>query len=317
MAHYKETLKQTISHLPSDWLRLTTHRLDIYNEKLAKVEFLEKFENLSDKNESNLSELPTAFDYIRLGHPLSCVLEWALAKDLELNPNSVISFSSQAMPILAILRKNKFLNKKTRLVTRGDLPSYFNPEILKKVYSYDLEVLKVEQLSNLPAFDGSTIVVNGGCDSKADFVVNIYPGLGSVILVMDNDADYIKQIQHLRRRESIAMTPHNSLSVLKSLVGESLPKISQVDKTSLEKIIQAITQTSAPVALGSCGLSVQYSIMMGLIHQANENHEGKDIQFIVPPNCDGGTNDHARRVAAWVDNVAIVDFPVARGNDMV
>ena len=39
-------IKNTIENMPSDWLNLTTHRLDIYNEKLAKTQFLEQFENL-------------------------------------------------------------------------------------------------------------------------------------------------------------------------------------------------------------------------------------------------------------------------------
>ena len=109
--------------MPSDWLRLTTHRLDIYNESLAKVEFLEKFEKiiekssevLADELSDGLKELPTAFDYIRLGHPLSCLLEWAIAKTKEIDAESVISFSSETMPILAVLRKNLLENKEYEL----------------------------------------------------------------------------------------------------------------------------------------------------------------------------------------------------------
>jgi hypothetical protein len=62
--------------MPAGWLNTTTHRLDIYDEKLAKTEFLEQFETLFNDNNSELlalSELPTAYDYIRLGHPLSCI----------------------------------------------------------------------------------------------------------------------------------------------------------------------------------------------------------------------------------------------------
>ena len=55
---------------------------------------------------------------------------------------------------------------------------------------------------------------------------------------------------------------------------------------------------------------------MGLIDDALENHKGKAIKFIVPPNCYGGTNDQARRVAACLPNVEIVDLPVDGGNDM-
>ena len=65
-------IKDVLENMPSDWLNLTTHRLDIYNEELAKVQFLEQFEALYNSNNSDasvLNELPTAFDYIRLGHP--------------------------------------------------------------------------------------------------------------------------------------------------------------------------------------------------------------------------------------------------------
>ena len=57
--------------------------------------------------------------------------------------------------------------------------------------------------------------------------------------------------------------------------------------------------------------------MMGLIHDALENHKGKDIKIVVPPNCYGGTNDQARRVAACIDNVEILDLPVDGDDDMV
>jgi hypothetical protein len=57
--------------------------------------------------------------------------------------------------------------------------------------------------------------------------------------------------------------------------------------------------------------------MMGLIHDAVEKHKGKAIKIIVPPNCYGGTNDQARRVAACIDNVEIVDLLVDGDNDMI
>ena len=50
-------IKDVLENMPTDWLNLTTHRLDIYNEKLAKKEFLEQFEILFHKNNSDLSDL--------------------------------------------------------------------------------------------------------------------------------------------------------------------------------------------------------------------------------------------------------------------
>ncbi len=88
-------------------------------------------------------------------------------------------------------------------------------------------------------------------------------------------------------------------------------------KSSVLSTIQEITGTKAAPLVASSGLSVQYAILMGLVHHARENHQGKSIKIIVPPNCYGGTNDQARRVAAALEQVEIVDFPVDAGNDMV
>jgi len=101
-------IKDVLENMPASWLSLTTHRLDIYDEKLAKTQFTDQFELLFNDNNSDssaLSELPTAYDYIRLGHPLSCVVEWAIAKVNTLEPKNVICFSSKTTPILAVLRK--------------------------------------------------------------------------------------------------------------------------------------------------------------------------------------------------------------------
>ena len=71
-------IKEVLENMPTDWLNLTTHRLDIYDESLAKTQFLEQFESLFISNNSGnttLYDLPTAYDYIRLGHPLSSILE--------------------------------------------------------------------------------------------------------------------------------------------------------------------------------------------------------------------------------------------------
>jgi hypothetical protein len=62
---------------------------------------------------------------------------------------------------------------------------------------------------------------------------------------------------------------------------------------------------------------MQYAIVMGLIHDAQENHEGKPIKIIVPTNCYGGTNDQARRVAACSDNIEVMDLLVDGDQNMV
>ncbi len=123
-------IKDALSNMPTDWLNLTTHRLDIYNEKLAKTQFLDTFENLYKNNNSEpsaLSELPTAYDYIRLGHPLSCILEWGIANLNDIKADNVISFSSQTGPVLSILRTNLLEKQKDpKLYIPGDLSRNFS-----------------------------------------------------------------------------------------------------------------------------------------------------------------------------------------------
>ena len=324
-------LKDVLRNIPTGWLNLTTHRLDIYDEKQAKTQFLEQFEILFNTNNSEslaLNELPTAYDYIRLGHPLSCVLEWGIAKLHQLKSNNVISFSSQTMPVLAILRKNLFDKKRTQIIYTGELPDFFDVEVLQHIYAYKFDVKHVEKADAISEFKGSTIFIsnqdaiyNVDLNPNIDFFINIDPHLGSVIVVNgEQNESYISEIQHVRRRESIAMTPANCLAALKVLTGESSfdHKNSHIETNKSEVLdsIAAITGTNIKSLVGSSGLSIQYAIMMGLIHDALEKHKGKAIKFIVPPNCYGGTNDQARRVAACIDNVEVVDLPVDAGYDM-
>jgi len=325
-------IKDVLENMPTSWLNITTHRLDIYDERLAKTQFLDQFERLFQANNSKsseLNELPTAYDYIRLGHPLSCVLEWGIAKLNHLKSENVISFSSKTIPILAILRKNLLNHKNTRILYTGKLPAFFDAEIVKDVYGYKFELDKVEELDTISKFNGSTILISRQDKISSintvlniDFFINVHSHLGSVIVVNGNQNEtYISDIQHVRRRETIAMTPNNCLVALNSLIVqttfENQKSNNEINKIAVLNSIKDVTGTIAKPLVASSGLSIQYAIMMGLIHHAQENHKGKAIKFIVPPNCYGGTNDQARRVAACINTVEVVDLPVDGDNDMV
>lgn len=325
-------IKDVLKNMPTGWLSITTHRLDIYDEKQAKTQFLDQFENLYKNNNSDseaLNELPTAYDYIRLGHPLSCVLEWAFSNLNNLKPENVISFSSKTVPVLAVLRKNSLDNINTQINYTGELPEFFNAEIIKNVYGYKFELKQVEKAEDVIPFNGTTILISqqdeisiNAINSNIDFLITLHSNLGSVLFVNGSQNEsYISDIQHVRRRETIAITPDNSLTVLNSLVGKSTNEISkgnkEADKRSVLNSIKEVTGTTTKPLVGSSGLSIQYAILMGLVHDAKENHKDKAIKIIVPPNCYGGTNDQARRVAAVIDNVEIVDLLVDGDNDMV
>ncbi|MGJ8658679.1 MAG: cystathionine beta-synthase [Cellulophaga fucicola] len=325
-------IRDVLDNMPTDWLNLTTHRLDIYDEKLAKTQFLDQFKVLFNNNNSKpsaLNQLPTAYDYIRLGHPLSCVLEWGIANLHRLKSENVISFSSKTIPVLAILRKNLFDQKNTQVLYTGELPDFFDADVLKSVYGYKFELKKVDAASSVSDFNGSTVFISQQnkfntteLNSNIDFYINCYANLGSVLLVNgEENASYISDIQHVRRRETIAMTPENALTALKALTEQStivtINSSKETNKPLVLNSIKDITGSTTKPLVASSGLSIQYAIMMGLVHDALVNHKGKAIKFVVPPNCYGGTNDQARRVAACINNVEIVDLLVDGDNDMV
>ena len=321
-----------LKNMPQDWLNLTTHRLDIYNEEFAKTQFLANFTNLFKQNNADtsaLENLPTAYDYIRLGHPLSCILEWTIANLTHQNPENIICFSSKRMPILAILRKNILERKKTQILYIDKIPGFFDAEIIKSIYGYEFEIQKIASVKDVNAFDGSTIFIsqksvisNFKNNENIDFFINFNDHLGSILLINgDKNNYYTSDIQHVRRRETIAMTPTNTLIVLQALVSENAVHSDKTEISSNKKIvldtIKTITGTSIKPLVASSGLSMQYAIMMGLIDDAQDNHPEKPIKFIVPPNCYGGTNDQARRVAACLKNVEIIDLPVDGNHNMV
>ena len=329
-------LKDVLDNMPADWLTLTTHRLDIYDESQAKTQFLDQFDSLYRDNNSEASalyDLPTAYDYIRLGHPLSSVMEWAVANSYDISSNNVISFSSRVTPLFAILRKNLLDKKGTVVYHTGGLPSSFDAEVVRDVYGYQFELKEVAADSPvLHSGDSSAVYISETQDICAfnlssseiqgiDFYLNVNADLGSILVVNGNkNENYISEIQHVRRRETIAMTPSNSLVALKKLVGIPIDAADgnpKDDKASVLSSIKEITESNTPAVVASSGLSMQYAIVMGLIHDARINHPGKDIKIIVPTNCYGGTNDQARRVATCIDNVEIVDLLVDGDNDMV
>lgn len=313
-------IKNVLNNIPNGWLKLTTHRLDIYNESLAKIEFLEKFEALKNITEptrlkTELENLPTAYDYIRLGHPLSCVLEWFIASKLNLSHQNVISFASTNMAIFSILRKNKLSNNNTNIVSK-QLPTSFDEKTLKEVYGYQFD------LNNEESDDLSIEVITMGqiIESKreTDFTLGFDEKLGSIIICNSSrSTDYIGDIQHVRRRESIAMTPVDCFNSLKKLILNETYLTSDTSSETLTKELQSITNTKGEILFASSGLSMQYAITLGLIENAFQTYPDKKIKIIVPPNCYGGTNDQARRVAASIRNVEVLDLPVDSGNDMV
>ena len=110
---------------------------------------------------------------------------------------------------------------------------------------------------------------------------------------------------------SVAVTPPYAERMLQEMIGrnpDSLEVITSDDWQNIASAVHENTGSQVQPLLASSGLSTQYAIMMGLLDHAREHHPKKFIHFLIPPNCYGGTNDQARRVAALCDDVSIVIF---------
>ena len=229
---------------------------------------------------------------------------------------------------MAVLRKNLLDNKNTLITYSGALPEAFDAAIIKNIYGYQFELKEISSVKDIPSFDGSVVYISEqenvcdfNLDNSADFIINYNNHLGSILVVNgDKNAAYNSEIQHVRRRETIAMTPANTLIALQQLVDPASISYDHENTSNTAIVIETIkniTESKTNAIVASSGLSIQYAIVMGLIHEAMDQYPGKDIKVIVPPNCYGGTNDQARRIAACLDNVEVMDLPVDGEHDMV
>lgn len=324
------SLTSIIASMPNDWLSLTTHRLDIYDESQAKKQFVEQLVDLVEANKlskESLERLPTAFDYVRLGHQLSSVYEWGIAQINDLQAEQVISFASQTMSLFAVLRTNAEKKQKTVIYHDCALPQKWFDQSVHNVYGYSFETQSVSSGMEIPSTEEHTCVYvtknifqEKFPSGAAHITIHLHT-YGSTLLIHElaKSDMWISKIQHVRRRETIAVTPPYSLRMIQELVGEPAQPIETVTEEDWKAIETAVFENTGACLrplVATSGLSIQYAILMGLIHNARLHHHGKSIKFLIPPNCYGGTNDQARRIAAMIEDVEVLDLPVDDGNEM-
>ena len=343
-----DTVKKVLANLPTSWVELTTHRLDIYDESQAKSQFLDSLQSLAEGDDftaDKLNNLPTAYDYIRLGHQLSSLLEWQLAQINGVSAEQVISFTSKTMPLLAILRDNTIAKKNTHIYfhTHTSISSPLSSPLLDKrldearlsdVYGYDYQIHRIDNLADIKEHADESVILVTDSDltkplladatqNRVSACVNVHPEFGSVMVIygdLDSANQMVKSVQHVRRRETIAMSPKNCLSLLNIINGKEALPIEACSQENVGKVYKAIadnTGSKVKPLVASSGLSIQYAILMGLVEQAQTLYPNKPINLILPPNCYGGTNDQARRISQLISDVSIVDLPVDSGKNLV
>jgi cystathionine beta-lyase/cystathionine gamma-synthase len=341
---FLNSVKDLLKNLPKSWVELTTHRLDVYNESEAKSEFLTELKKLllsGDYSSKNLELLPTAYDYIRLGHQLSSLLEWVLAEINNVSDDQVITFASNTMPILAILRKNALSGQSSYIYYDCDTSPLLDESRLEQIYGYNFRLKKVNDVSEVQKHTDGTVVFVTQQSFKSeletnlniDISVNSHHSFGSAMVIHNtNILNIVSDVQHVRRRETIAMTPVNCLNVLNEIIDNETDLsvdneteykddlTSESYKENKQIVIDCIKENTgshlAPL-IASSGLSIQYAMMMGLVENAIIKYPNKQIKILLPPNCYGGTNDQSRRIADLIPNVDIVDLHVDGGQDLV
>ncbi len=330
-----------LKNIPRGWLEMTTHRLDIYDEDRAKTQFLVELQKRvvsGDVSEESLSQLPTAFDYIRLGHQLSCLLEWILGETNEVTSEQVITFDSCTMPLQSVMRGDARQSKKTHVYyqeSSNRALELLQEDTLRNVYLYRAELHRIKDNGEILDHDDGTVVLltessysdKIAINDNVDITVNIHPHWGSALIVHDSKKNaalgidsIVSAIQHVRRRETIAVTPLNAFNLLHEMTGDAPKPLSEDPAQDIKKISDCIQENSGSTlapAIASSGLSVQYAILMGFIDKARTEHPDRKVVIMLPPNCYGGTNDQARRIAEINPCVEIMDLPVDGDQDMV
>lgn len=324
------TVRKILENLPPGWVELTTHRLDVYDETQAKSQFLEQLHTLqstSGYSVKTLEALPTAYDYIRLGHQLSSILEWVVAQINQVPSDQVISFTSKTMPILAILRKNTLSDVATHIYHDTDSSPLIDIPRLEKIYGYKVHSHKIPDTSQIPDHGDATVIFVTEAPYKTpltvsknvDATVNTHPNCGSIIIIHNAQiTNIVKDVQHVRRRECIAMTPVDAQNVLHEIVNDKHNVVEVcLPQDVIYDCIKENTGSTVTPLIASSGLSIQYAMTMGLVEDAMTQHPGKPIKLINPPNCYGGTNDQARRIADLIPSVEVVDLYVDSGQELV
>lgn len=327
-----DSVSDILKILPKSWLELTTHRLDVYNESKAKSEFLSELNKLllnGEYSSKDLEQLPTAYDYIRLGHQLSSLLEWVLAKINNVATDQAIAFASHTMPILALLRKNALSGQASYIYYTGDTSPLIDEPRLEQIYGYQFNLKKVVNASDIKAHSDGIVIFVTQSDFKSalsthshiDVTVNIHPSCGSIMVIHNTQIDNIvSDVQHVRRRETIAMSPVNCFNLLNEMVTDASINDFSNDMQNKQIVVDCIKENTGSTLMpliGSSGLSIQYAMMMGLVENALKQYPDKAIKIILPPNCYGGTNDQSRRIADLISNVGIVDLLVDGDQNLV
>ena len=76
-------------------------------------------------------------------------------------------------------------------------------------------------------------------DPNIDFFISLHQHLGSILIVNGTaNENYISDIQHVRRRETVAMTPANALIALNALVEQSIIENKTIDVSKQKQCLK-------------------------------------------------------------------------------
>ena len=206
--------------------------------------------------------------------------------------------------------------------------------LLAEIYRYQGSITRITKAEDIPPHEKDLVVLitsrgfkgRDFVESHVDVVIDVHADLGAAIVILNsvkNQAyglsNLVGEVQHVRRRESIAITPTDVYNALSEFINHvpSQIKLDVTDVKSIETEVMRLSKSPLKPVLASSGLSVQYAIFMGFIEKVRTDFPSKQIKFLIPPNCYGGTNDQARRIAACDEGIQIIDMPVDKDRDII
>jgi hypothetical protein len=99
------------------------------------------------------------------------------------------------------------------------LPVVLILKIVKNIYGYQFELKQIADSILIPPSSSTTILITNednvgeiAIPATVDFHISLHGELGSILVVNGaKNENYVAAIQHVRRRETVAMTPADSL----------------------------------------------------------------------------------------------------------
>jgi len=274
MKHFRQRLCTLLEHVPKSWLG-TTYPND--GRYVGRKNFIDEMLSLLSGQEPIEQQKLALFfpeDYVRLGSPLSTLLEMLRALEKGYQPHNVFSFASRTLPLLSVL-----LSATSPVYIYGSpIFSSVQDTMLKELYGCDFKYCSDE-----PQSHGDGVVVELSDKERKDVNsdVDAVVGLDGLLYIMnpekillndlkDKKGKIIQESIHtIRKRFGGPIPTPDALAILRDQALQETPD-TKAFKSHLKQL------AGCPDALGdplvtTTGLASLVSCTMAAVELGNRN----------------------------------------------